>query len=96
MEAAETRHPGGRPGRLMPELADAIVAQLDAGAGPAKAARACGVGERTLRTWRRRAWSSRPGDAAYVDLERRIQRALGKGSPAEATAMDWEEAAAFL
>jgi hypothetical protein len=42
------------------------------------------------------AWSSRPGDAAYVDLERRIQRALGKGSPAEATAMDWEEAAAFL
>jgi transposase-like protein len=93
---AETRHPGGRPGRLTPELADAIVAQLDAGAGPAEAARACGVGERTLRTWRRRAWSARKNDAPYVDLEKRIQHVLRKGAPAEAPATDWEEAAAFL
>jgi hypothetical protein len=96
MAAAETRHPGGRPGHLTPELADAIAAQIAAGLGPGEAARACGVGERTLRTWRRRAWSTRASDAPYVDLEKRIQRALRKGSPEEAAATDWEEAAAFL
>jgi transposase-like protein len=95
VEAAENR-PRGRPALLTGELAGAIAVQIAAGLGPGEAARACGVGERTLRTWRRRAWSSRPGDAAYVDLEKRILRALRKGSPTEAAAIDWEEAAAFL
>lgn len=94
VEAADIRHGRGRPGHLTPELADALVAQLAGGAGLAEAARACGVGTRTLRTWRRRAWSPRAADAPYVDLEKRILRALPKGA-AEAPP-SWEEAAAAL
>jgi hypothetical protein len=57
---------------------------------------AVGLGERTLRTWRRRAWSSRPVDAAYVDLEKRIQRAIGSAAASTLSATDWQAAAAFL
>jgi hypothetical protein len=96
VEAADNRCGRGRPGHLTPELADAITAQITAGLAPGAAARACGVGERTLRTWRRRAWSSRAADAPFIDLEKRIQRALRKGSPTETAATDWEDAAAFL
>lgn len=93
---AETRHPGGRPGRLTPELADAIAAQIAAGLGPGEAARACGVGERTLRTWRRRAWSPRAVDAPFIDLEKRIRHALAGVAPVEPMPTTWEAAAAAL
>jgi transposase-like protein len=51
------------------------VAQLGAGASLAEAARLCGLGPRTLRTWRSRAWSHRTADAPFVSLEKRIQHA---------------------
>jgi transposase-like protein len=77
-------------------LADAIVAEISAGAGLAEAARGCGVGERTLRRWRRRAWSTRSADRDYVDLEKRIQRALATSTTVEESPPSWEEAAAAL
>jgi transposase-like protein len=96
VEAADNRRGRGRPGHLTPELADAIVEQVAAGAGLSKAARACGVGPRTLRTWRRRAWSQRAADAPFIALEKRIQRALASVAPVEPMPQPWEEAAAAL
>jgi len=80
MAAAEIRRGRGRPGHLTPELADALVAQLDAGVTLAEAARACGVGPRTLRRWRQRAWSPRPADAPFVRLEKRVLGALARAT----------------
>jgi transposase-like protein len=96
VKTAETRHPGGRPSRLTPALAAALVAQLDAGATLADAATSCGIGARTLRSWRRRAWSPRAADAPYVDLERRIIGALARSRPVEPAAMEWQDLAAVL
>jgi transposase-like protein len=92
--AAENRRGRGRPGRLTAELADAIVAQLGAGASLAEAARLCGLGPRTLRSWRSRAWSHRTADAPFVSLEKRIQQALATARAAEPPS--WEQAAAVL
>jgi transposase-like protein len=86
----------GRPGRLTPELVDAIVNEISSGAGLGEAARACGVGERTLRSWRRRAWSPRAADAPYIDLERRIVGAVARAKATEISPAPWEEAAAVL
>jgi hypothetical protein len=94
--AADIRRGPGRPGHLTDEVADAIVAQLDAGAGLGEAAEACGVGTRTLRTWRRRAWSTRAADAPYIALERRIVGALARARPIELQLTPWEAAAAAL
>jgi hypothetical protein len=64
-----------------------------------EAAAACGLSERTLRSWRRRAWSERPADRPFIELERRLQRALGRREerqlqqPADD---DWLEAASRL
>jgi Transposase len=66
---------GGRPPKLTPELRDQLLAQLAAGAGLAEAARASGISERTLRSWRQRAWSARPQDRPYVELERQLRDA---------------------
>jgi transposase-like protein len=44
-----------------------------AGAGLAEAASASGISERTLRSWRQRAWSTRPQDRPYVELEQRLR-----------------------
>jgi hypothetical protein len=96
VEAADIPRGRGRPGHLTPELADAIVAQLDAGAGLAEGARACGIGARTLRSWRRRAWSPRAADAPYIDLERRIIGALARSRPVQPQLTPWEAAAAAL
>jgi len=96
METAKNRRRRGRPSSLTAELADAIVAEISAGSTLGEAARACGVGSRTLRTWRRRAWSPREVDAPYVVLEKRVQRALRKSSPLDAQSMSWKEAAARL
>jgi transposase len=41
----------GRPTKLTPELADDLVLLLAAGASPGRAARALGVGERSVRRW---------------------------------------------
>jgi transposase len=91
--AAENQRRRGRPGRLTPELADAIVTQISAGTSLAEAARLCGLGPRTLRSWRRRAWSREPVDAAFVALERRVQAALAT-RPAKSPS--WEQVAAAL
>jgi hypothetical protein len=70
------------------------VAQLGAGASLAEAARLCGLGPRTLRAWRARAWSHRTADAPFVSLEKRIQQALATARAAESP--PWEQAAAML
>jgi hypothetical protein len=95
VEAAENRR-RGRPGRLTPALADQLVEQVAAGAGLGEAAQACGVPARSLRRWRRRAWSAGAADAPYVCLERRIVAALARARPVEATTTPWEKAAAAL
>jgi hypothetical protein len=78
-------------------VADAIVAGIAAGDSFAAAAKAAGVGARTLRTWRSRAWSREPADRACVDLERRLQRALASRqvAPVQEPA-PWEQLAANL
>lgn len=76
MSTVEKRGRGrGRPTRLTEEVASALVFQVRLGASLAEAARTVGVGERTVRTWRGRAWSRDPRDRACVDLERRLHAA---------------------
>jgi hypothetical protein len=41
----------GRPSKLTAQVADDLVLLLAAGASPARAARAVGVGERSVRRW---------------------------------------------
>lgn len=72
MEAAENRQ-RGRPCLLTPELREELLDRLAAGAGLAEAARASGISARTLRSWRQRAWSTRPEDRSYVELEQRLR-----------------------
>jgi hypothetical protein len=95
-KAADIRRGPGRPGHLTAELADALVGQVAAGATLGAAARACGIGPRTLRAWRRRAWSQRAADRDYVQLERRILATLARARPVEPAAMEWQELAAVL
>jgi transposase-like protein len=96
--AAENRG-RGRPTLLTPELGEPIALQLAGGARLADAAIACGLSPRTLRAWRRRAWSSRPEDRAYVELEQRLRAVLVDAPPAVPAPRDdepWEEAASRL
>jgi hypothetical protein len=88
-ETAENRRGRGRPGRLTPEVADTIVARIKAGDSVPAAA------GRTLRQWRRSAYSTRAQDAAFVALERRITRALS-ARPRDSAAASWEEIAERL
>jgi transposase-like protein len=91
---AENRRRGrGRPTLLGPEVADALVAEVTAGALLEDAARAAGVSPRTLRSWRARAWSSRPEDAPFIELERRLRAALPDGRIAAHAVESWEETA---
>jgi hypothetical protein len=77
-------------------VADQLVQQLVAGAGLATAARSVGLGERTVRRWRARAYSRRAADAPFVALERRIVSALSRSRESEPLPIDWQAAAAFL
>jgi hypothetical protein len=88
----------GRPSKLTPERADQLVALLGAGVGVADTARELGISRRTIQVWRARAYSTRLEDQPYVDLERRIWRAIADGrSPTSAAKLtSWEEAAAML
>jgi hypothetical protein len=70
--------PGGRPTKLTPAVTAEIAAELEGGATLAEAASAAGVSVRTLRAWRERAWSRLPEDRPHVQLERRVQEALGR------------------
>jgi Transposase len=94
-EAAKNPRAPGRPGRLTPEVADAIVARVAAGDSVTSAATAAGVGLRTLRRWRRSAYSRDPRDATAVALERRIVRALS-ARPRASTPESWEQIAERL
>jgi hypothetical protein len=96
--AAVTRHPGGRPSALTPEVADVLIARLAAGDTLAAAARAAGIGPRTLRTWRHRAYSTAAQDRLHVALERRIEAALlvAARRAAHPSPRTWQEAAAVL
>jgi hypothetical protein len=95
--AAENRG-RGRPARLTPELGELIAAELAGGADLAQAAGAAGISSRTLRSWRQRAWSSRPEDRPYVQLEQRLRPLLGSDERRHRDgAMEpWEAAAARI
>jgi transposase-like protein len=86
---ATIRRPG-RPIALTSERADRLVALLGAGASVPVAARALGVDPATIRNWRARAWSQRPQDQPFVELEKRLQAAAAQGQ------VDWEASAAWL
>jgi hypothetical protein len=84
----------GRPGLLPPGLADALVTQVRAGLSPDEAAQVVGLGPRTLRRWRARAYSRAPEDAEFVSLERRLQ--AGRLAAARSLGPPWQEVAARL
>jgi hypothetical protein len=92
--AAETPR-GGRPTKLTPELCDQLLAQLATGAGLAEAASASGISARTLRAWRQRAWSARPEDRPYVELERRLRDVRAAVTP-EPDPEAWRSTAELL
>jgi transposase-like protein len=94
--AAETPR-GGRPTKLTPELCDQLLAQLATGAGLAEAASASGISARTLRSWRQRAWSPRPEDRPYVELEQRLRDARTAVAPVGSTDPEaWRSTAEIL
>jgi transposase-like protein len=93
LERHKNRRARGRPGLLTPELADALVARVSDGATIDEAARSVGISARSVRAWRRRAWSSSPTDAPYIALERRLLQAQALASP---PAVDWRAIAARL
>jgi hypothetical protein len=82
MSAVEKRA-GGRPTVLSDEVIEALVLHMKLGFTPGQSARAAGIGPRTLRRWRSRAWSRAPEDRAYVELERRLHDAQVKEARAE-------------
>ena len=65
----------GRPSKLTPDVANTIVAMIAAGNTVASAAAAADVTPRAIQHWRARAYSRRPEDRAYVELEQFLQRA---------------------
>jgi transposase-like protein len=85
---------GGRPTKLTPELRDQLLANIAAGAGLAEAASASGISERTLRAWRQRAWSRRPEDRPYVELEQALRDMRANAVRAEPEA--WRTTAEIL
>jgi transposase len=88
----------GRPTKLTAELADDLVLMLTAGASSAHAARAVGVGERSVRRWLRN------GLAAQVEHARAASRkstdALSEARLvvliSRAALVDWKAAAWLL
>jgi hypothetical protein len=79
---------------LTAERRDQLLAQLAAGAWLADAASTSGISARTLRSWRLRAWSRRPEDAPYVELEQALRdvRATAQARDPEA----WRTTAEIL
>ena len=95
MTAKESR---GRPSKLTPAVAERLAGLLAGGASVTAAARACGVSVRSVQSWRARAWSQRPQDRPYVELEQRVQAARVEAAaraPA-APVEDWQTVAARL
>jgi hypothetical protein len=91
--AERARRRPGRPTKLNDELADRLVLLVEAGVPLSSAATTLGVTARTIQLWRARAYSTRPQDRPHVELERRLQRALGRR---EAVMTPWEASAAAL
>ena len=75
--------PLAAPTKLTPEVVDRLVGLLAGGASSATAAQAVGVSRRTVETWRARAWSQRPQDRLFVELEQRGAGGArgGRGGP---------------
>jgi Homeodomain-like domain len=98
MGAARIPARRGRPCGLTDAIRDRLADQVASGLTLQEAAAACGLSERTVRFWRRRAWSERPADAPFIELERRLQRALGRREERQLqpAADDWMEAASRL
>jgi transposase-like protein len=85
---------GGRPTKLTPELRDQLLANIAAGVGLAEAASTSGISERTLRAWRQRAWSRRPEDRPFVELEQALRDMRASALRAEPEA--WRTTAEIL
>jgi hypothetical protein len=91
-------HPmhAGRPTKLTPQIADGLVSAIANGATLDAAADAAGIAPRTIRGWRRRAFSRDPRDARFVAFERRLLMAFGQATarpkpdlwPVDLTAFD--------
>jgi transposase-like protein len=79
-------------------VAAALVDRVEAGSSLERAAQAVGVTSRTLRRWRRAAWSTRPEDRGCVELEQRLLFALGRAQAAQRKPEPepWEAAADVL
>ena len=69
---------------------------LGAGVGVADTARELGISRRTIQVWRARAYSTRPEDQPYVELEQQIWRAIADGRPRTPRLASWEKATAML
>src|SRR5437763_8332638 len=89
-------HKVGRPTLLDAVVADRLVALLAGGATVAEAAAAIDVAPRTIQHWRRRAWSRRPEDEPYIDLERRLVAAVALREREDEPLPTWEAVAAEL
>jgi Homeodomain-like domain len=98
VSAQEVRRARGRPTKLDQATADRLVDLLRAGSTVRAAAAALDVDRRTIANWRRRAWSQRPEDQPFIELERRLIEALATApAPAlEPQLPTWERIAEGL
>jgi hypothetical protein len=72
-------------------VTDVIVARVAAGDTLDAAARTAGVGSRTLRTRRRRAYSAAPEDRPHVEVEQRLHAArIAAAQSVEPPGKPWE------
>jgi transposase-like protein len=70
---------GGKPTLLTPERIEQLVAVLRAGNYIGVAARAAGVGERTLREWMQRGTSDAERERPFREFRERVEAALSEG-----------------
>jgi hypothetical protein len=87
---------------LTDAIAARLIALLRAGNYDSTAARACGVGARTVRGWLERGRSDREQDAPYRELLARVEQARAEGEAvhvariAKAAEEDWRASAWYL
>tara|TARA_Y100000310_G_C20546718_1_gene745948 strand:+ start:196 stop:630 length:435 start_codon:yes stop_codon:yes gene_type:complete len=95
----------GRPSKLTPEVADAVVEALEMGASQSEAAASVGVGLSTLEEWLSRGRgrnSRRSSRGVYATFAGRCERALPSGTVkllkcvTAAGGKDWKAAAHLL
>lgn len=92
----------GRPTKLTPERAEAILKAIRLGASKEAAAQAAGIAYDTLNNWRLRGEAGGSGAAKYVQFFEALEVAQAKANVRAAKALfraggeDWRAALAFL